>query len=137
MVLALRRILRTGRLHAHRGTFLVDAQVVRAAFQKGRSSAPTLRLVTAQAGALCLVGDLRLRFGYLPSESNPADAPSRGSGPRERVRRVPGRCTPPPRRADDRLRGGRWSARARNAGSDSDLTDSSGYARSFLWRNGL
>mmetsp|Transcript_179202 Transcript_179202/g.568670 ORF Transcript_179202/g.568670 Transcript_179202/m.568670 type:complete len:1089 (-) Transcript_179202:910-4176(-) len=70
VVLALRRILRTGRFHAHRGAFLVDAQFVRAALQKGRSSAPTLRLAVAQAGALCLAGDLRLRFGYLPSEES-------------------------------------------------------------------
>ena len=77
VVLALRRLLRCPRVHGHRSTFLVDAQVVRAAMQKGRSSAPTLRRAVAQAGALCLAADFRLRFGYLPTESNPADAPSR------------------------------------------------------------
>ena len=56
----------------------MDAQAVRGALQKGRSSAGTLRHPIAQAGAIMLACNLRLRFAYLPSESNPADAPSRG-----------------------------------------------------------
>jgi hypothetical protein len=46
--------------------------------QKGRSGAPTLRHPVRQAGALSLACGWRWRFGYLPSESNPADDPSRG-----------------------------------------------------------
>jgi len=109
VVLALRRILRTSRHHAHRGAFLVDAQVVRAAMQKGRSSAPTLRLAVAQAGALCLAGDLRLRFGYLPSESNPADDPSRGVGPRRRTSRRAHRAPPVLKHLYAKIRSSRWS----------------------------
>ena len=56
----------------------MDAQAVRAALQKGRSGAPTLRHPVKQAGAISLACGWRWRYGYLPSESNPADDPSRG-----------------------------------------------------------
>ena len=78
VVIGMRRLSRKPRLHSHRGVFLVDAQAVRAALQKGRSSAGTLRHPVAQAAAVCLACDWRWRFAYLPSESNPADDPSRG-----------------------------------------------------------
>ena len=51
-----------------------------------------------------LACNLRLRFAYLPSESNPADAPSRG----KRVKKIP--VKPPSeavklaRRRDEKLR---------------------------------
>ena len=54
-----------------------SAQAVLAALQKGRSSAPTLRHQVGQAGAIIMACGWRFRFAYLPSESNPADAPSR------------------------------------------------------------
>ena len=78
VVLGLRRLARQARCHGHRGAFLVDAQAVLAALQKGRSSAGTLRHKTKQAAALALACDWKIRYGYLPSESNPADDPSRG-----------------------------------------------------------
>jgi hypothetical protein len=78
VVLGLRRLARDVGLHAHRGAFLVDAQAVQAALQNGRSSAPTLRHACAQAAALALACNWRWRYAYIPSESNPADDPSRG-----------------------------------------------------------
>ncbi len=84
VVLGLRRLARRAAWHGHRGAFLVDAQAVRAALQKGRSSAGTLRHQVGQAAALLLACDWRMRFAYLPSESNPADAPSRGKKPASR-----------------------------------------------------
>ena len=77
-VMGLKRLGRVRRWHGHRGAFLVDARAVQAALQKGRSSAGTLRHPVAQAAALTLACDWRWRYVYLPSESNPADDPSRG-----------------------------------------------------------
>ena len=89
VVLGMRRLARQQRLHSHRGCFLVDAQAVLGALKKGRSSAGTLRHPVAQAGALALACNWKLTFGYLPSESNPADDLSRGvlqRGKRKRKR---------------------------------------------------
>ena len=88
VVPGLKRLARRQRWHSHRGAFLVDAQAVQAALQKGRSSAGTLRHQVSQAAALSLACDWKLRYAYLPSESNPADDPSRGP---VRTRRVEGR----------------------------------------------
>ena len=88
VLLALRRLLRNGTLHGHRGFFLVDARVVRAALTKGRSSAPTLRRVIGQIGALLLACDMKLFFGHIPSECTPADKPSRGVRPAKRACKV-------------------------------------------------
>ena len=88
VVLGLRRLGRRARWHQHRGSFLVDAQAVLGALQKGRSSAKTLRWQIRKAGAVSLACGWRWRYCYLPSESNPADAPSRGQRPRERARRL-------------------------------------------------
>ena len=64
--------------HVRRTTVLIDAQSVLGAVRKGRSSAPSLKREIAFIGALVLSGDLVLRCLYVPSEDNPADAPSRG-----------------------------------------------------------
>ena len=68
---------------SHSGTsrrlvLLVDAQAVLFACAKGRSSAPTLRFELGRIAALSLAGNGLVRFIYVPSEYNPADAPSRG-----------------------------------------------------------
>ena len=89
VVLGLRRLARCARWHGHRGCFLVDAQAVLYALQKGRSGAPTLRHPVGQAGALSLACGWRWRYGYLPSESNPADDPSRGVVVRRTAERRP------------------------------------------------
>ena len=88
VVLGMRRLARRQRWHRHRGVFLVDAQAVLAALQKGRSSAPTLRHPVKQAGAISLACGWRWRYAYLPSESNPADDPSRGVKPKVRQRKT-------------------------------------------------
>jgi site-specific DNA-cytosine methylase len=76
--MALLRLTRSGSLHSHRGVVLVDAQAVGFALQKGRSSAGTLRRGVGAVAAISLAADLKLSYPYLPSESNPADFPSRG-----------------------------------------------------------
>ena len=88
VVLGLKRLARKTNWHSHRGAFLVDAQAVLGALKKGRSSAGTLRWPVRKAGALSLACGWRWRYCYLPSESNPADAPSRGEAPRDRARRA-------------------------------------------------
>ena len=88
VVLALRRMARNVKLHRHRGLFFVDALAVLGALQKGRSSAPSLRSVTRQVAALTMAADWRWRYDYLLSESNPADAPSRGVRPSRRQRKA-------------------------------------------------
>ena len=76
--LGLRWLLRSTGRHARRTTILIDAQSVLGAVRKGRSSAPSLKRELRFIGALILGGDLLVRCLYVPSEDNPADAPSRG-----------------------------------------------------------
>ena len=64
--------------HSKRLLFLLDARAVMGAFAKGRSSAPSLFRAVEKAVGLQLAGDLLVRWVYIASESNPADAPSRG-----------------------------------------------------------
>ena len=88
VVSALRRMARSLPLHRHRMFFLVDAISVLSALQKGRSSAPTLRRSVRRASSLILAMWVRIRFGYVPSELNPADAPSRGKCGKPRRRPI-------------------------------------------------
>ena len=95
--MALLRLTRSQSCHAHRGVVLVDAQAVGYALQKGRSSAGTLRRGVCAVSAISLAADLKLSYPYLPSESNPADFPSRGKVKKrtlKRPRRAPQRCSP-------------------------------------------
>ena len=57
---------------------MIDAQAVLGAVAKGRSSAPTVRRGVMRVAALLLAGDVHAYYGYVPSEENPADTPSRG-----------------------------------------------------------
>mmetsp|Transcript_31927 Transcript_31927/g.101443 ORF Transcript_31927/g.101443 Transcript_31927/m.101443 type:complete len:854 (-) Transcript_31927:1008-3569(-) len=92
--LALLRLTRVARNHAHRGVVLVDAQAVGFALRKGRTSAPTLKRGVGAVAAICLATDLMLSFPYLPSESNPADFPSRGKVRRRIVKKPRKRFQP-------------------------------------------
>jgi hypothetical protein len=85
VVLLLRWLLRSTHKHAHRVVALVDAQAVLGAAAKGRSSALTLKRELRKIAALTLAGDFLMKYVYVPSEDNPADAPSRGI--RRRVRK--------------------------------------------------
>ena len=79
VVLGLRRLLRSRRNHRHRIVYLVDAQaIILGGLRKGRSSAATIKRQVKQAAALQIAGGIKVYFGYVPSEDNPADAPSRG-----------------------------------------------------------
>jgi len=78
VTLALRWILLSKRRHSRRVVLLVDAKAVLHAAAKGRTSAPTTLREIRRVAAYSLAGDLLIRYCYLPSEDNPADAPSRG-----------------------------------------------------------
>ena len=73
----LRWLLRSPEKHNARVCALVDAQAVIGALAKGRSSAPTLRHELQRIAALSLAGGWCMRYVYVPSAFNPADAPSR------------------------------------------------------------
>ena len=62
---------------SRRVLLLVDSTVALYAVWKGRSSSYPLLAVLRKINALLLAGDLTLLTGWLPSEVNPADAPSR------------------------------------------------------------
>ena len=85
VVLLLKWLLRSPSKHAHRVVALVDAQAVLGAAAKGRTSALTLEREIRKVAALTLAGDFLMRYVYVPSEDNPADAPSRRI--RRRVRK--------------------------------------------------
>ena len=76
--MALRWFLRSSTRHGKRMVLLVDAPAVKGAVAKGRSSAPSLRLEVMRIAALQMAGGILLKLVYVPSEDNPADAPSRG-----------------------------------------------------------
>eukprot|EP00928_Gymnodinium_smaydae_P061722 TRINITY_DN45745_c0_g1_i1.p1 TRINITY_DN45745_c0_g1~~TRINITY_DN45745_c0_g1_i1.p1 ORF type:complete len:1002 (+),score=67.19 TRINITY_DN45745_c0_g1_i1:59-3064(+) len=76
--LLLRWLTRSPERHRKRTAALVDATAVLHALSKGRSSAPTIRTEIARAGSIAVASDLLVRWIYVPSESNPADGPSRG-----------------------------------------------------------
>ena len=78
VTLMLRLITRSAARHSCRVCCLVDAQAVLGAVAKGRSSSGTLGREVARIGAIAVAADLLVRYVYVPSESNPADAPSRG-----------------------------------------------------------
>jgi hypothetical protein len=73
----------------HRVVLLIDAKAVLGAVAKGRSSARTIKRIVARISALVLATDITLHLLYVPTEWNPADAPSRGPpAPRLRVGHV-------------------------------------------------
>jgi len=84
IVLATRWMARQPSMHGQRHPLLVDALAPRCAITRGRTSASTLRRGTRQVQALSLAAGLTLSLVYVPSESNPADAPSRGRPPLRR-----------------------------------------------------
>ena len=77
-LLALKWTTRQKALHHCKIPFLVDAKAVLGAVTKGRSSARALRTSLRGAAAHALAANILPRLVYIPSESNPADAPSRG-----------------------------------------------------------
>ena len=57
---------------------LIDAKAVLSAIAKGRTGFSAFRRTLASLNAHLLAADILLRPVYIPSEDNPADAPSRG-----------------------------------------------------------
>ena len=78
LVMTVDWLLRSVARRSHRVAVLVDAKTVLCAAVKGRSSSPGLLRILRRLAARVLAGDLFLRLVYVPSEDNPADAPSRG-----------------------------------------------------------
>jgi hypothetical protein len=76
-VVALRWRLRVVHNHRSRFVHLTDSQVCAAVLTKGRSSSRKLRAVLRRWNALCIAGDVYPVVGYIVSEDNPADRPSR------------------------------------------------------------
>ena len=78
-VLGMRRITRNQQLRGCRVLFLVDNMGLAMAISKGRSHNFKLLRVCQQYAALSLASNTVVRVRWIPSELNPADAPSRGS----------------------------------------------------------
>ena len=76
LLLALKWVLRSKRNFNRRIVVLIDAKAVLGATTKGRTSAPVIRGVLRQLAALLLSTNSLLRLVYVPTEYNPADAPS-------------------------------------------------------------
>ena len=64
--------------HSCRVPMLVDAQAVLGAAAKGRTSVCSIKRDVRKMAALTLASDMFAAYVYIPSEENPADAPSRG-----------------------------------------------------------
>jgi hypothetical protein len=76
--LLLRWLLRSRRRQGRRVVALVDAKAILCAAAKGRTSACSIKRDIRRISALTLAGNLHMHYVYVPSEDNPADAPSRG-----------------------------------------------------------
>ena len=88
VLLSLRWLLRSAARHSKRIVMLIDAKAALSAVAKGRTSAPAFQRTLCSIDALLLAGNVLLRPVYIPSEDNPADAPSRGRRRRPTTRRV-------------------------------------------------
>jgi hypothetical protein len=64
---------------------LVESQVVASIITKGRASSHRLRKAVDKLASLCIAGGIQFAVGYISTEDNPADIPSRW-GSRERIR---------------------------------------------------
>ena len=76
--LLLRWVVRSRSRQGHRVVALVDAKAILCAAAKGRTSARSIQRDVRRISALTLAGNLHMHYVYVPSEDNPADAPSRG-----------------------------------------------------------
>ncbi len=79
-VVALRWRLRSSHHLRSRFVHLTDSQVCAAILTKGRTSSRKLRATLRRWNALCIAGDAYPIVGYVVSEDNPADRPSRRTG---------------------------------------------------------
>lgn len=77
LILGLRWWCRTQNNLGSRVPVFIDNQTLISAITKGRSSSKSLQHICRKVAALCLAGNIKLIEGWVPSEQNPADAPSR------------------------------------------------------------
>jgi hypothetical protein len=77
VLLALHWALSYRHVCATRILLLVDSLVAHGVLWKGRCYSPALLLIARKIGALLLASGVQLCPGWIPSECNPADAPSR------------------------------------------------------------
>ncbi len=87
---ALRWVLRRPDRHRRRVVVLIDSRVWIGAAAKGRSSSVPLLRLLRRVSALVLASGVVAHYVYIPSEHNPADAPSRGVIPRSSRRAAHG-----------------------------------------------
>ncbi len=81
-LLAVRWFLSASNRHGCRVAFFIDSQALLGALVKGRSSSNRLNNVCRKITAHVLAGGLRMSWLWIPSDKNPADAPSRQFTPR-------------------------------------------------------
>ena len=79
MVHGVKHLLRNVGNFNKKHLILSDSLTAVCALDKGRGRAFKMRRITQQVGALCLAANVGMHYRWLPSEWNPADAPSRGS----------------------------------------------------------
>lgn len=89
LLLTLKWASRSVAKHHKKLAIMVDAKAVLGAASKGRTSAAAVRGVVRAVGAYSLCCDFLLRLVYIPSEDNPADAPSRNLHRCSRKRKRP------------------------------------------------
>lgn len=77
VLLALHWALSYPSSHSSRVYLLVDSTVTLFALWKGRCSSPRLLIILRKINALLLASGVTLLTGWLPTDINPADAPSR------------------------------------------------------------
>ena len=78
LLLLLKWLIRTSKHHSFRIPLLVDAQAILGASAKGRTSATFFKRDLCRIAAVTLASNILPAYVYIPSEENPADAPSRG-----------------------------------------------------------
>ncbi len=88
VLLTLRWLMRSSARHGKRVVMLIDAKAALCAVAKGRTNAPAFHRSLCSIDALLLATNTLLRPVYVPSEDNPADAPSRGRRRRPATRRI-------------------------------------------------
>ena len=76
LALLFKWLLQSASRHNRRIIILLDARAILGAAQRGRTSARSKQREIRRIAALQLAGNLRVHFLYVPSEDNPADAPS-------------------------------------------------------------
>ena len=88
LLLWLRWLLRNKNHHETRAICLCDSKVTIGGVGKGRSSSRPLLRVLRRIAAISLAGNVLTRLIYVPTEANPADAPSRGVRVRSKHRKA-------------------------------------------------